>query len=469
VLDLETRTAILRLHAEGHSKRFIARTVRVSREAVQRVIVSGDAVVPPIDRSTQLEPHVDRVRELHAACRGNLVRVHEELAASGVVVAYSTLTRFCRERQIGHAPPRRAGRYVFEPGQEMQHDTSPHTVEVGGRTVRLQCASLVLCFSHRRFVQCYPRFTRFHARAFLTAALRHFGGAADQCMVDNSTVILAGGTGPNAIVSPEMIAFSERFDFDFVAHEAGDANRSARVERPFHHVENNFYPGRTFTDLADLNAQLLAWCDVHDRAFHRSYQAVPMELFAVERQALKPLPAFVPEPTDVHLRRVDTEGYVCLHTNRYSVADALIGQDVEVHETLERVRVFVGHRLHVEHGKRDEGRHERVTLPEHRGRWRERRAPLPPSKEEAALRAAGPALAALCDALRARAGGQALKPMRRLHRMWLDYPTDAVVAAADRALEFGLVDLDRIERMVLRNVRGEFFRLPMPDVEGDDG
>jgi hypothetical protein len=32
--------------------------------------------------------------------------------------------------------------------------------------------------------------------------------------------------------APEMAAFAERFGFEFVAHEIGDANRSGRVERP---------------------------------------------------------------------------------------------------------------------------------------------------------------------------------------------------------------------------------------------
>jgi hypothetical protein len=31
-----------------------------------------------------------------------------------------------------------------------------------------------------------------------------------------------------------------------MAHQPGDKNRSGRVERPFHYIENNFYPGRTF-------------------------------------------------------------------------------------------------------------------------------------------------------------------------------------------------------------------------------
>ena len=84
-----------------------------------------------------------------------------------------------------------------------------------------------------------------------------------------------------------------------------------------------------------------------------------------------------------------------------------------------------------------------------------------------ALRAAGPALGVLCDTLRAQRGGQALQAMRKLRRIWLEYPTDIVEAVVARALEFGLVDLQRIEQMILRNIRGDFFKLPKD--EDDDG
>ena len=50
----------------------------------------------------------------------------------------------------------------------------------------------------------------------------------------------------DAVAAPEMEAFAERFSTKFVAHEKGDANRSARVEGRFHYIEKNFYPGRTF-------------------------------------------------------------------------------------------------------------------------------------------------------------------------------------------------------------------------------
>jgi transposase len=466
VLDHETRSAILRLSQEGHGTRFIARAVGVARKSVQQVVKSGEAAVPHVPRPDQLSAYIDEIRVLHLACQGNLVRVHEELSARhGLAVPYSTLTRFCRAAGIGVSPKQAAGRYHFEPGEEMQHDTSPHDVEVGGRTVRLQCASLVMCWSRRRFIQCYPRWTRFHVRAFLTRALVYFGGAARRCMLDNSTVIMTGGTGPDARPVPEMRAFSDRFGFTFVAHRIGDANRSARVEGPFWHVERNFYPGRTFVDLDDLNAQAVGWCDRYNAAFHKSFAGIPDELAVAERLAQSPLPAYVPEPVEVHRRRVDTEGYVCLHTNRYSVPEERIGQHLEVHETLDRIRVYEGHQLVTEHVRQPEGAGVRVTLPEHRRRRARREGDRPPPPEEITLRAAGPALAALCEALRKdRSRGR--RAVVRLHRLWLDYPTEVVESAVARALDFGVANVEQIERIVLQSLRDQYFRLHLEDQDG---
>jgi hypothetical protein len=42
--------------------------------------------------------------------------------------------------------------------------------------------------------------------------------------------VVLRGTGREMIPVPEMEAFGERFGFRFVAHQIGNANRSARVE-----------------------------------------------------------------------------------------------------------------------------------------------------------------------------------------------------------------------------------------------
>ncbi|TPV96477.1 MAG: IS21 family transposase [Myxococcales bacterium FL481] len=463
MLDLETRTTILKLYREGHGAKTIARALKASRNSVRRVIRSGRAEVPPLERAERLGPYLDRIRELHERCGGNLVRVWEELRAEGVKVGYASVTSFCRRHEIGHTPKKVVGHYHFEPGEEMQHDTSPHKVRIGGARVKVQCASLILCFSRVLYAQVYRRWNRFTCRVFLTRALKYLGGAAGRCMLDNSSVIIVRGNGKNAVPAASMEAFSGRFGFDFVAHELGDANRSAHVERRFNYIERNFYAGRDFTDLDDLNAQLEQWCDRVNGTPRRSLPKTPFELLAVERSALKPLPLHIPEVYELHTRRVDVEGYVNLHTNRYSVPPHLLGRQVEIRETIDRIRVFDGHKLVTEHTRSTPGARLQRVHAEHRQQPRRRHVKQPPSPEEALLRTVDPALATICDHLRKRYGGQALRAIKRMHRIYLDYPTEHVLEAARHAVAYDLHDPGRIEQMVLRALAGTFFRLPTGD------
>jgi transposase len=231
MLDEATRTAILRLRTAGHGTRRIARALGVSRGAVEEVVGRGTSEVPRIERSEKAQNFDEEIRSLHESCKGNLVRVHEELRARGLELSYQAFTAYCRRHGIGHVPALPAGRYHFAPGQEMQHDTSPHVAEIGGKRRRVQTASLVLCYSRMIFVQLYPRFDRFTCKIFLSDALGYFGAVAQVCMIDNTGVVVLRGTGREMVAVPEMAAFAERLGFVFRAHERGDANRSARVER----------------------------------------------------------------------------------------------------------------------------------------------------------------------------------------------------------------------------------------------
>lgn len=468
MLDMDTRIAVFELHKKGLGTRATARALKISRNAVKRALELGEPAIPERPKPNALDPFLDQVRELHAACRGNAVRIQEELQKKGIEVGYSTLTRFLRTHGLGARKKEPSGTYVFEPGAEMQHDTSPHVVEIAGRKRKLQCASLVLCWSRMTYAQCYPTFNRFLCRLFLDEAVQYFGGAAGRCIVDNTSVVVIGGSGPNAVFADELTALGDRFGFGFEAHAVGHAKRSGRVERPFHYIENNFYPGRTFESLDDLNAQLRTWCDDNGTKFRRRLGASPQERLVSERPALRPLPLHLPEVYTLHVRRVDSEGYVAVHRQRYSVAIEHIGHKVQVRETRDRIIISQGHKELAVHPKAAPGKEMRHTLPEHQGRWSRARKRQPTPNEQD-LRAAGPAFAVLVDGLRKAHRGRAHRQVSRLHQMYRDYPTDAMRAALERANEFGLIDLGRIERMILRQIGGSFFSLTTRDAEDDDG
>jgi len=470
MLDESTRTAMLKLHEAGHGIRAIARALDVSRAAVRTVLRLGSAEVPRLVRAERAQRHEADIRELYLRCRGNLVRVHEELQAQGAAFSYQALTAFCRRHGIGSAPPKPAGQYHFAPGEEMQHDTSPHRAVIGGVPRLVQTASLVLCHSRLLFIQLYPAFNRFTCKVFLTDALVHFGGAAGRCVIDNTHVVVLRGTGKEMVPVPEMAAFAERYGFVFVAHEVGHANRSARVERPFDFIEHNFLAGREFRDFAHLNRDALAWCDRVNGTRKRHLQASPRELFAAEQPQLTPLPIWVPEVYALHHRLVDLEGYVHVGGHIYSVPYQLIGRRVEVRETKEHVRVFEGPRQVAVHERVLTVEKRRVTVPEHRpprGAFAAHVRPCPP--EETALAGAEPVLAAYAAELKRRGTTRWTVALRRLWQMWRDYPRRPLLAAVREAAHYGLYDVDRLERMVLRKIAGDYFAPPAQSDEPDDG
>lgn len=466
MLDLDTRRAVLQLKALGHGVRTIARTLKISRNSVRDVLVAGVPEVPTVEREQICDPHLDTLRALYAECRGNRVRVWEEANKQGIVLSYPALTAFLRSQGIGVKHKQPAGRYHFGPGEEMQHDTSPHDVKIGESVRRVQCASLVLCYSRLIFARVYPVWNRFHARVFLSEAIEHFGGAAGRCMIDNSSVIIAHGTGKNAVAAAEMAALAERFDFHFVAHELGDANRSARVERPFDYIERNFYAGRRFADLPELNMQLALWCEQVNGRFRKHLGARPSELYAAEKPLLKRLPIYIPEVYDLHQRMVDVESFVCVHHNRYEVPPELMGRRVEVRESKDRVRIFYGAKEVALHARQEPGSEKRSYLPERRERRRARRAEQC-LREEVELKAAGTEFGDLLTRLHAE-HGRAVRHIRALHRLYLDYPTPALRKTIAHALSYGLTDLIRLEKMVLKQIAGDYFRLSPPTKKDDD-
>jgi transposase len=460
VLDEDTRRAIFTLSERGHRLRAIATSLKVSRNTVKSVLRSGAKQVPSRDRPRSLDAHRDTIAALYLECRGNLVRVHEELAARHqVTVPYATLTAFCRRVGIGLTEKKPSGEYTFHPGQEMQHDTSPHHVRIGDVMREVQCASVVFCYSRRIFARVYLRFRRFECKAFLSEAVQHVGGAALQCMIDNTHVVVLEGTGADMIPVPEMAAFADRLGFRFAAHERGHANRSARVERPFDYIENNFYPGRTFRDLDDLNAQLAAWCERDFARFRRKLGAAPKDLWTLEAPALQPLPLHIPDVYLLHQRQVCESGFVHLDTNRYSAPWKALGRRLDVREYTGRVVLQDGLDVLATHPRLEPGAHLRSQLPEHKRPVSERALRLLPTTSEIRLREAGAIYVQMVELIRKKQPGRAVRVLQQLDALRKDYPEAPLTAALTEALHYGLYDMQKLERMVIRRVAGDFFNL----------
>src|ERR1039458_9457554 len=185
------------------------------------------------------------------------------------------------------------------------------------------------------------------------------------------------------------------------------------------------------------------WCDKVNSTYKKHIRAVPRNQFAVERLHLKPLPVWIPEVYRLQQRLVDIEGYVALNSNRYSVPVDWIGRRVEVRETKDKIEIQLDARRLAEHRP---PRGERLPRPD-------------PHPEEKAIVTAAPELAEYIAGLKQRSRKVVTLALRQLLRLVREYPRKPLLGAVREAGRYGLYDLDRLERMILRRVTREYFPL----------
>jgi hypothetical protein len=111
----------------------------------------------------------------------------------------------------------------------------------------------------------------------------------------------------------------------------------------------------------------------------------------------------------------------------------------------------------------------RPSIPPRPGR-RDGRDPFPEEKD---LRRLLPEIDAYLAALKRRGKLQTTLAFRQLLRMAREYPPAPLLAAIQTAAHYGLYDLGRLERMVLRGIATDYFQLalypdPLPGDAADE-
>src|SRR5260370_645512 len=111
----------------------------------------------------------------------------------------------------------------------------------------------------------------------------------------------------------------------------------------------------------------------------------------------------------------------------------------------------------VTHRSIAEAEHQRVMLAEHRPPRGQRDARPDPHPEEKAIVTAAPELADYVAGLKQRSRKVVTLALRQLLRLVREYPREPLLGAVREAGRYGLYDLDRLERMILRRVTREDF------------
>jgi hypothetical protein len=273
-------------------------------------------------------------------------RMYEILTEErGVSIGYSTLTRLVRRKGLDDKGDRDSRSEHFEdvPGEEMQHDTTVYSLNIGGVKRSVICSGIYLRYSKMRYIRFYSRFNRFTMKCFIDEALRFWGYCARICVIDNTNLAILYGSGSSAVMHPEMAAFADNYGFTWKAHAINHPNRKAGKERNFWTVETNFLPGRTFSSLDNLNKQAYQWAtDRYARRPQAKTKLIPVQAFEYEKPSLLTLPSFIPTPYIPFVRKVDAYGYIAFDANYFWVPQNVQSSRVTVLRYSEEISIMEG-------------------------------------------------------------------------------------------------------------------------------
>lgn len=332
MLTPEQINTIHRLHwAEQWPLRKIARHLHIGRRTLAKYLATPAPAPSCRDRASKLDPFKPAITEL----------LEKDPTATAVVIAQ-------RLRQLGyeggitivkdylHAVRRNsAARRAYvrvEPaaGERCDVDWGHFgALPYNGATRKLYAFCLVESHSRKMYLefthsQSFETFARCHIHAF-----QALGGVSQEIWFDNLATAVAEHEGNLVRFHLRFLAFAREFHFIPRACHVAAAWEKGKVERAIGYVRQNFWPLRSFTELADVNAQARRWLsEVANQRQHRETGQKPDERFRPE--CLRPLPVLIPDYRDSADALVHKDLRLSFDGNRYCVPPRYVGRKLTV-------------------------------------------------------------------------------------------------------------------------------------------
>src|SRR5229473_7817004 len=222
--------------------------------------------------------------------------IEQKLRRMGYEGGHSILREHVRNVRPQVAPKRAFVRMEPIAGERFEIDWGHFgALDYAGDARKLYAFALVECHSRMMYVefthsQCFETFVRCHVHAF-----QSLGGIARHLVYDNLATAVAEHEGNLVRFHPRFLAFAREFGFLPRACHVASPWEKGKVERAgIGYLRQNFWPLRTFTDLADVNRQVRQWLDeVANPRLHRETSERPDQRFLAE--SLLPVPALLPD------------------------------------------------------------------------------------------------------------------------------------------------------------------------------
>ena len=302
--------------------------------------------------------------------------------------------------------------------------------------------------------------------AGLESAWAFFGGIPKYLVIDNFPPAVATADPLHPVFTRGFLEYSQRRGFIVDAARVRHPRDKPKVERGVPYVRERFFKGGEFNGLADVREQAQRWCAlVAGQRIHGTTRRQPLQVFQDEER--HPLIPWDGEPYELAYWRnakVHQDHHIQCQQALYSVPASLCppGQNVEVRVDSKLVHIYHRGRLLKVHPRQARG--GRATDPADYPAELSAYTTRTPDRIKGKAQELGPAAAEFAERLfdgplpwsRIRQG-------HKLLRLGERYTPQRLGAACRKALTVGLIDVRRVERILVQALEEEALPpLPKP-------
>jgi transposase len=484
----------------GESRRAIARASGLARETVTKYLRAAERLglqangPPPTEEQVvqlvqagrvataprtwaapqraRLEPYREQILGWLRADRLLLTRVQELLGQQGLHVSYSTLERYAWRLGV-HPRQRRGGSTVrvapSAPGEVAELDferLGPLVNPVTGKRQIVWGLLVVLVYSRHSFLWPLVQQTVEATIEGLEQAWRFFGGVPERLVLDNFPAAVAGPDPLHPRPTRAFLEYSQARGLLLDPARVRHPRDKPHVERGVPYARERFWKGGHFADLADARQQAARWCrQVAGQRVHGTTRRLPLVVFEEEERAhLRPydgVPYEVPVWREV---TVHADHHVSVQYALYSAPSSTCPPGTKLEARCDRavVKLYRRGELVKVHPRQPKG--GRSTDPDDYPPERTLYATRAPERLVRQASALGPTVGRFAERLLAGPLPWAkLRQGQKLLRLADRYTADRLEAACARALGFDLLDVRRLERILVLALEHESQPAPLPE------
>jgi len=368
-ISKEIEAKILRYHfVDQWRVGTIATQLGIHHSVVDRVL--SQAGLPKIERSPRasiIDPYLPFIIETLASYPTlTAARLYDMVKQRG----YPGGPSLFRQR-ISQLRPRKQPEAYLRlktlPGEQGQVDWGHFGhLQIGQAKRPLMAFVMVLSWSRQIFLRFYlnaqiENFLRGHVSAFET-----WHGLPQVLLYDNLKSAVLERQGDAVRFHPTLLALSAHYRFEPRPVAVARGNEKGRVERAIRYIRDNFFAGRDWQTLDELNTQADEWCHgvSANRRCPQNQALLVKEAFLQEQPRLTPLPDNPFDTRERQIVRAQKTPYIRFDRNDYSIPHQQVQKTLHVDADLQQVRILAGDTLIAQH-TRSFAKGEQVEQQEH--------------------------------------------------------------------------------------------------------